>query len=97
LDGHRGESPWGLSALARHSKKQSSISPAAELLSRRHAGELIDVSEQTIDKHISQGRLKAFFVGPREQSRDPRRVTQKRRMIRVRRSDVLALLEAVPQ
>jgi hypothetical protein len=77
--------------------KQSSIPLSAELLSLRHAGELIDVSDQTISKHIRQGRLKAYFVGPREQSRDPRRVTQARRMIRVRRTDVLALLEQVAQ
>jgi len=77
--------------------KQSSISPASELLSPRHAGELIDVSDQTIEKHIRQGRLKAYYVGPSEQSRDPRRVTQKRRMVRVRRTDVLALLEQVSQ
>jgi len=83
--------------LRRRRSKPSSISPSAEVLSPRHAGELIDVSDQTILNHIRQGRLPAFYVGPREQSRDPRRVVQRRRMLRVRRSDVLALLEAVQQ
>jgi hypothetical protein len=86
-----------LSALAHHRSKQSSSPPAAELLNLRHAGALIEVSDQTLLKHIRQGRLRAYYVGPPEQSRDPKRLTQARRMIRVRPADVLALLEQVGQ
>jgi hypothetical protein len=75
-------------------KKPSSES---EFLSRRHAAALIDSSEQLIDKYIKQGLLKAYYVGPREQSRDRDRAIQRRRKVLVKRADVLGLLEAVPQ
>jgi hypothetical protein len=71
--------------------------PSSEFLTRKHAAALIDSSVQLIDKYIKQGLLKAYYVGPREQSRDPERRTQARRKVLVRREDLLRLLEGVPQ
>jgi hypothetical protein len=65
----------------------------SEFLTRRHAAELIDSSEQLIDKYFTQGLLHKYYVGPRAQSRDPKRVTQARRKVLVKRSELLALLE----
>ncbi len=64
----------------------------SEFLSRKNAASLIDSSDQLIDKWIKQGLLKAYYAGPREQSRSRDRKVQTRRKILVKRSDLLALL-----
>jgi hypothetical protein len=72
-------------------------SSESEFLTRRHAAEFIDSSDQLIDKWIRQGLLKAYYAGPREQSRDRDRGTQHRRKVLIKRADLLALLEQVSQ
>jgi hypothetical protein len=68
-----------------------------ELFSRKLAAEFLCSSVQYVDKCRKLGLLPAYYVGPRAQSRDPKRVVQARRKVLFKKSDLLALLEAVPQ
>ena len=68
--------------------------PAArELFTRKLAAEFLCSSIQLVDKYRQLGLLPAYYVGPKAQSRDPRRVVQTRRKVLFKRSDLEALLE----
>lgn len=68
-----------------------------ELFTRRLAADFICQSVQYVDKVRKLGLLPAYYLGPPEQSRDRKRVVQARRTVLFKRSDLLALLERVPQ
>ena len=64
-----------------------------EWFTRKLAAEHICSSVQLIDKYHNQGLLPYYYVGPRAQSRDPRRRVQARRKVLIKCSDLEALLE----
>ncbi|MGD0467483.1 MAG: hypothetical protein ABSA54_03830 [Terriglobales bacterium] len=64
-----------------------------ELFTRKLAAEFLCSSVQYVDKMRSLGLLPAYYVGPKAQSRDPRRVVQARRKVLFKRADLEALLE----
>lgn len=56
--------------------------PPADLITIAEAAEFLDVTDRTIRRYISEGRLAAFRIGNRQ--------------IRLRRADVEALLKTIP-
>ncbi len=70
------------------------LAKPTEYFTRKEAAEFLRSSVQLVDKYYRQlGVLPAYYVGPKAQSRDPRRVVQARRKVLFKRSDLEALLE----